>query len=296
MIGTGSSVTLNILEGKGNSMGARYAGMRPDLGPAGERLLHPGLNALQVIEEAASNSWDFLYVAGSNIARQFPSKMWEKARANIKCLVVQDLFLNETAFQADVVLPALSFLEKEGTFINIEHRIQKIHPGKVITPELYSDGEIFKSIARHMQIDLETTPSLTHLHGKERLPLMRHFEPFNHPEVSSDSSENNLKAVFVPALFDEGVRMKHDIHLIKLVKSPKVRIHPKDGERHQVQSGDQVRLFAKGESFSAVIIWDRKVAEGAIVIPLGFDELPVHEWGADLMNGLSVEIRKGHAG
>ncbi|MBA2368036.1 MAG: NADH-quinone oxidoreductase subunit NuoG [Candidatus Protochlamydia sp.] len=295
IIGTGSSFTLNIMEGSGNSMGARYAGMRPDLGPAGEKLVHPGLNVIQVIEEAAHNGWDFLYIAGSNISKQFPKKLWEKARENLKCLVVQDLFLNETAFQADVLLPALSFLEKEGSFINIEQRVQKIHPGKIIEPELYSDGEIFQSIARHLQIELEAAPTISSLNGKERLPLMRHFEPFNPAEVSSNSSAGNLKAVFVPALFDEGVRMKHDTHLIKLVKSPKVKIHPKDGEKHGVQSGEQVHLFANGESISAVIKWDSKVAEGGIVIPLGFAELPVYEWGAELMNGLPIEIRKGHA-
>lgn len=289
LIGNNPSVTLNILEGKGNSSGARIAGMRPDFAPG-----KTGLNASQIIQEASGKEWDFLYVAGSNIVKKFPSKLWKKARANLKFLIVQDLFLNETAVQADIVLPTLCYLEKGGSFINIEQRIQKLHPGKMAAPDLYSDGDIFKAVARHMHLDLKVEPALSNLPAKHCLPLLRRFALFQNGEAfAPKSSDGYLKAVFVPALFDEGVRMKHDSHLIQLAKAPKVRIHPKEGERLGIQNGAKVKLTANGESLSAVIQCDQKVAEGAIVIPLGFDELPVHEWGANLMNGLSIEIRKG---
>ena len=107
------------MEGNGNSIGARFAGMRPDLGPFGERIANPGLNALQVIESAAKNGWDFLQVAGANPAKKYPSTLWMEARAKTGFLVVQDLFLTETAQQADVVLPVLS--SRKGRILH-QHR------------------------------------------------------------------------------------------------------------------------------------------------------------------------------
>lgn len=102
------------MEGKGNSMGARLAGMRPEFGPFGKHVNKPGMNALQVLEMTTREGWDFLYVAGANPALQFPSRLWSDACSKLGFLVVQDLFLTKTAKQADVVLPTLTFIEKGG--------------------------------------------------------------------------------------------------------------------------------------------------------------------------------------
>ena len=78
-------------------MGARLAGMRPDLGPLGERIDKPGLKCLASLEKAAKRGWDFLYVAGADPARNIPQNYGMKPAPNLDFLVVQDLFLTETA-------------------------------------------------------------------------------------------------------------------------------------------------------------------------------------------------------
>jgi len=278
---------LNVLEGRGNSMGARFAGMRPDLGPMDEKLSNPGLSAPEVLRQAAESGWDFLHVAGANPATQYPQKLWDAARAKLKFLVVQDIFLSETAAQADVVLPTLSYVEKLGSFINIEGRVEKLRPGKDIPKNSYSDGEIFLHLSHHLKMHLTIEPYFSHQLRPGRIP-------FQHKQVQatapSQRKATGLAASFSRVLFDQGVRMKHNVHVKELVKTPHARIHPSDGAERGVKSGDKVKLTADGNFVFAFIHLDAGVSKGTIVLPLGFTELPVHNLGIQLLNGLSIDI------
>ena len=82
-------------------------------------------------------------------------------RSNLEFLIVQDLFLTETAQKADVVLPVLSFVEKKGTFINIEGRLQKFYPGKQPPEHIISDGDIFEHIAQKLNLHLAMDSGFT---------------------------------------------------------------------------------------------------------------------------------------
>jgi len=70
-----------------------------------------------------------MYIQGEDLAQSDPNtKHVEAALSSMECIVVQDLFLNETAKFAHVFLPGTSFLEKDGTFINAERRINRVRP------------------------------------------------------------------------------------------------------------------------------------------------------------------------
>lgn len=287
-------LTLNILEGRNNSIGARLAGMRPDMGPFGKSVSQQGLNAIQILEQTAQSGWDFLYIAGANPFAKFPFKLWTEAKEKLRFLVVQDLFLTETARQADVVLPSLSFVEKGGSFVNIEGRIQKLMPGKEIPTDLYSDAEIFVRLAHHLDTELILDQDVLKLLEQERLPL-RSTQPLENLQQTNsptENSNNQLAATFTHLLFDRGVRIQHDPHVIQLVKEPRVRLHPREGSKRGIQDGDKVRLSAKGNSLVATAQWDKTVASGTLVLPLGFAEIPVHELEPNLINGLMIDIQK----
>lgn len=81
----------------------------------------------------------------------------ERGALKTQLLVVQDLFLTETASQAHVVLPVLSYVEKGGTFLNIEGRVMTLLPGKEIPESIYADGEIFQKIAQKIKFKLQDT-------------------------------------------------------------------------------------------------------------------------------------------
>ncbi|MGO9741388.1 MAG: formate dehydrogenase subunit alpha [Roseiarcus sp.] len=93
----------------------------------------PGLRIPNMMDEAVDGAFKGLYVQGEDIAQSDPDTQHITAGlAAMECVIVQDLFLNETARYAHVFLPGASFLEKDGTFINAERRINRVR--KVIEP------------------------------------------------------------------------------------------------------------------------------------------------------------------
>jgi formate dehydrogenase major subunit len=102
----------------------------------------PGLRISNMLDAACDGTFKGLYVQGEDIVQSDPNTQHVAAGlAAMECVVVQDLFLNETASYAHVFLPGSSFLEKDGTFINAERRIGMVR--KAIPPMAgYADWEI----------------------------------------------------------------------------------------------------------------------------------------------------------
>lgn len=93
----------------------------------------PGLRIPNMFDSAIAGSFKGMYVQGEDIAQSDPNTQHvEAALKSLECLVVQDIFLNETAKFAHVLLPGSSFLEKNGTFTNAERRINRVR--KVMSP------------------------------------------------------------------------------------------------------------------------------------------------------------------
>ena len=86
-----------------------------------------GLRITNMLDEAVGGSFKGLYVQGEDIAQSDPNTQHVTAGlASMECVVIQDLFLNETAKYGHVFLPGSSFLEKDGTFTNAERRINRV--------------------------------------------------------------------------------------------------------------------------------------------------------------------------
>jgi formate dehydrogenase major subunit len=102
----------------------------------------PGLRIPNMIDAALDGSFKALYIQGEDIMQSDPdTKHMAAGLAAMECVVIQDLFLVETANYAHVFLPGSTFLEKNGTFINAERRIQMVR--KVMSPRNgYEDWEI----------------------------------------------------------------------------------------------------------------------------------------------------------
>ncbi|MEZ0287720.1 MAG: formate dehydrogenase subunit alpha [Methylophilus sp.] len=102
----------------------------------------PGLRIPNMLDLAAEGSFKAVYCVGEDIAQSDPDTQHvTHALENMECVIVQDLFLNETAKFAHVFFPGASFLEKNGTFTNAERRISPVR--KVMTPKngLRDDGK-----------------------------------------------------------------------------------------------------------------------------------------------------------
>jgi formate dehydrogenase major subunit len=93
----------------------------------------PGLRIPNMIDEAVAGNYRGLFVQGEDIAQSDPNTQHiSSGLAAMDCVIVQDLFLNETAKYAHIFLPGCSFLEKDGTFTNAERRINRVR--KVMAP------------------------------------------------------------------------------------------------------------------------------------------------------------------
>ena len=161
-------VGVNPLRGQNNVQGACDMGSFPHEFPgyrhvsdAATRLVYedlwgvsldrePGLRIPNMLDAAIDGTFKALYIQGEDILQSDPDTTHVSAGlAAMECVVVQDLFLNETANYAHVFLPGSTFLEKDGTFTNAERRIQRVR--RVMTPKNgYGDWEITQLLSNAM--------------------------------------------------------------------------------------------------------------------------------------------------
>lgn len=114
----------------------------------------PGLRLPNMFSAAVSGSFKALYCQGEDILQSDPNTQHvEAALASMECVIVQDLFLNETAKFAHVFLPGSSFLEKDGTFTNAERRISRIR--KICqSPSGMADWEITVALSNALGYEM----------------------------------------------------------------------------------------------------------------------------------------------
>ena len=117
----------------------------------------PGLRIPNMLDAALEGSFKALYVQGEDPAQSDPNTQHVAAAlSSMECVVVQDLFLNETAKYAHVFLPGASFLEKDGTFTNAERRISRV---RQVMPPLSgkADWEVTQAFANALGYPMHYT-------------------------------------------------------------------------------------------------------------------------------------------
>jgi len=112
----------------------------------------PGLTVVEMFNAAHEGKVRGMYIMGENVVLSDPhSRHVQEALEALDFLVVQEIFLSETAELADVVLPASSFAEKEGTFTNTERRVQRLRQAIPPVGESKADWEIICEVAKRME-------------------------------------------------------------------------------------------------------------------------------------------------
>ena len=160
---------INPLRGQNNVQGACDMGALPNVLPAYQAVINPdlrakfeqawgatlpekpGLTVVELMNAAHEGQIRAMYIMGENPVVSDPdSSHVVEALKSLEFLVVQDIFLSETAALADVVLPATSSLEKDGTFTNTERRVQRIRKALEPTGEAMPDWMILCTLAGRM--------------------------------------------------------------------------------------------------------------------------------------------------
>ena len=117
----------------------------------------PGLRIPNMLDAAIDGVFKAIYIQGEDILQSDPDTRHVSAGlAAMECVIVHDIFLNETAHYAHIFLPGSTFLEKNGTFTNAERRIQPVR--KVMTPKNgLEDWEVTQRLAQAMGLDWNYT-------------------------------------------------------------------------------------------------------------------------------------------
>jgi formate dehydrogenase alpha subunit len=269
-----------------------------------------GLSALEIIEQARNGKIRGVYIVGENPVLSFPnSRLIAKTLASLDFLVVQDMFLTETARLAHVVLPAASFAEKDGTFTNFEGRVNRIH--KAIEPigESLPDWEIVMRLADRMNrplpfsslqdvtneieelvppyegyADAQKQDELAHgevarTYGGQLLKGFARFSPVEYIPPAQERRPDypfTLLAGTILYHFGTGTRTSRAWRLKKFFPQPLVEICQPDATKLNLVDGEKVRLVSPvGETAAMVRIADT-VSEGVVFMPVSFPESPVN--------------------
>ncbi len=189
---------LNPLRGQNNVQGASDMACAPVFLPGYQRVdndearlrfeelwggplpAKPGLAATDMTQAMIDGTIDAMWVMGENPVMSDPnSNHARKAFGSVKFLVVQDIFLSETAELADVVLPAAAYAEKEGTFTNTERRVQRVRQALLPPKGACDDLSIIQAISDRMDPDREITPASDFHPGSDRMDVSKAEDVFN---------------------------------------------------------------------------------------------------------------------
>jgi predicted molibdopterin-dependent oxidoreductase YjgC len=167
------STGVNPLRGQNNVQGATDMGCIPDFYPGYQKVTVPGvkakferawgvklsdkigLTATEMTGAALRGDLRAIYIMGENPVMSDPDMTHTiKALSRLDFLVVQDIFLTETAELADVILPAACFAEKDGTFTNTARRVQRIRKALIPPGEAREDSYVIAELAKRLGYDL----------------------------------------------------------------------------------------------------------------------------------------------
>lgn len=318
------------LQKESNSYGVTAMGLSPGLLPGfysvtnsqarenferlwGVRLPHsPGLTAVEMLQGAQLGKIKALYIVGEDPVCSFPSRRFvTNALASLEFLAVQDIFLTETAKLAAVVLPAASFAEKNGSFINFAGKIKQIR--KAIKPvgESRSDWEIVLHIASRMNKPLpfscfediaaemeDGIPGYQYYGGDgknfELEPMagtrqqLETEAPRGFPRFAAVSYEAPHRSgeQDYPFLLLTGSAFPHFSIDIRSLKAPRLKqfassgfleINPEDAKNLSLSNGDKVKVFSPHGEVIAPTKISTGTPQGIIFLPSSFPDIPVNE-------------------
>ncbi|MGL6260762.1 formate dehydrogenase subunit alpha [Vibrio sp. WXL210] len=327
---------INPLRGQSNVQGACDMGALPNNYPGYQKVYNPlvqqkfayewdapnlptepGLTLTEIIDSACKREVRGLYVMGENPVLSDPDQthVIEGIEA-LDFLVVQDIFLTETAQYADVVLPSCSFAEKAGHFTNTERRVQRLNP--VVNPpgQAREDWVIIQDIAKAMGGDWdyqhvsEITNEITRVTPQyaglrwEAIPTdgMQWPSNKNNPEgtrimhrTQFTRGRGQMEAIpfrYAAELPDEEYplilttgRMLEQFHTGTMTRKtkgldklagPRVMLSVTDAEAMDIGNGEMLTVTTRRGSIDIAAFVTKRIQPGVVFIPFHFAESPVN--------------------
>ena len=288
---------VNLLRGKSNAQGAMDMGCVPAAN---------GMPVTAMIEAAAAGKMKAMYIMGENLATL---GFVADALGKLDFLVVQDLFLTETAEKAHVVLPSAAFAERDGTFTNSERRVQRVRKAVEPAGSSKADCQIICELAKAMghekefafttaeQIFGEITKHVPAYAGITYAKLERpeavqwpaaggefgtavlYADKFATKDGKAAFSAVEYKAVeaasaefpfAVATMAPFGTLAVHTPSIVREWPEPTVMINKDDANTLGILSGQNVKVSGKNGSVTVVANVTSDIKKGVVSLPLTF--------------------------
>jgi formate dehydrogenase major subunit len=322
-----------------NSQGALDAGLAPDLLPgyigpgdaAARNALErqwgralpagPGLGAPEILRAAAAGEIKALWVASDNWLRSAPDRaLAEQALERCDLVIVNELFMTETARRAHVVFPVASFAEKEGVYVNAERRLQKAASALPRRNGARSDLEVFLAVARELGAGwnhrsaedvfrelARLSPILKGVSLAALLPLGPQWPVggaaallparLTAPAASDGPplAAGELWLLSGAVLFQHGTLGQRSELLRRLAGRAAAFLHPAEAQALGVAAGNALELAAGPGRIVLPVQIDDAVPRGAVFVPYAFPEVEINRLGFPEAAGRPVRARRAAA-
>lgn len=258
----------------------------------------PGLTFVEIIRQAQEGKIKGLYIVGENPVLSFPNPgLVREALSSLDLLVVQDMFLTETAQLATIVLPAASFAEKEGTFTSFEGRVNKVHQAIEPIGASLPDWEITRQLADRMGRSLpfssleQVTDEIEQLaplykgyaksgrlNDAER--MVTHLSPVEYtPESGAAGASYPLILLTGTTLhhLGTGTRSSRSRRLAKFSPQALVEIGRFDAQKFAITDGDTVRVISPAGKLTTKAKVSDTLPKGMLFMPISYPKAAVNE-------------------
>ena len=264
----------------------------------------PGLTMIEMIRASHEKKIKAFYLMGENPVGSLPASAGAAgALAAAEFVVCQDLFLTESGMNADVVLPAASFAEQNGTFTNQEGHVQAVRKAFDPIHGTRPDWEILSQIALEMGYPLEYQDGAEISHEIGRIwpgwrVLPKRSEQagaadrylnkgladgisdryrLDPAEKSPAAGNGRFHLVVGPVLFHSGKMSLQADGLMKIMDASRLYMAPEDAGRLGVAEGERVRLRSDRGQVDVTVKIDAKYPPGMVFFPESFNEPPVKD-------------------
>jgi NADH-quinone oxidoreductase subunit G len=280
------------LNSRANTYGALDMGLVPDLAPGRVAVDKPGKDTRAIMKSLVSGDIRGLVLVGADPIRDMPDpRPAVDGIGAAEYIVAVDLFLHDSNRDADVILPAAGFAEKEGTITNVEGRVQKVNRARPGPGFSRPDWSIIDDIAAHMGSPLGLASAETVAKEiAEALPL---YAGVTHDHLEWDARDGVVVPIegsqpfdYIPVrldgpsapgadftihrartMYDDGVRLRHCGSLHPLAPGAVAHINPADAPGLGATDGASVNLTTThGEAVFTAIL-DETTPKGVVYVP-----------------------------
>lgn len=268
-----------------------------------------GLDALQILDGCKNGSIKTLLIAGENPLVSYPDGAKIKAALEaVEFLVVTELFMTETASMADVVLPACSFAEKEGTFTSTDRRVQHVKPAIRKSVNIKSDFEILSALIVKLGGQAPANPSAVFSEITSCVPGYSGMTYSGLGNVGAFAGVN-VAPKLVPAKTSTtpspeagklsmvtGSALYHSGTLSQFGEGPNyvcpenyVEVSRKDAAKLKVAEADLVTVTSASGSIKLKAKVSPRMPEGVVFVPYHFSAAPVNSiWNGSAVTMVSI--------